>query len=185
MDHMFGIGDPPEPEDDEEDEEDGDADGDGEEFTAPRGSGVTANWGAEPPRVDTQAALDQADAARDAIRKAADEASNRDGDLDAQFQAVLEGGGALWKPPADVPTRTGQPMPTTGVSDDARWPVVFSIVAKAGAGGIGPTAIAEFFARISPGVDVPSRSAITTWVQAEAQIHQPARGLYALRPQEK
>lgn len=183
MDHMFGIGELPEPEDD--DEEDSDEDGDGEDFAAPRGSGVTANWGTEPPRVDTQAALDQADAARDAIRKAADEATSRDDDLDAQFQAVLEGGGALWKPPADVPSRTGQPMPTAGVSDDARWPVVFSIVAKAGTSGISPTAIGEFFAQVSPGVKIPSRSAITTWVQAEPQIHQPATGKYALRPQEK
>ena len=76
-------------------------------------------------------------------------------------------------------------MPTPGVSDDPRWLAVFSIVAKAGPAGIGPTAIGEFFTQISPGVDAPSRSAITTWVQAEPQIHQPARGLYALRPEEK
>lgn len=178
MDHLFGISDPPEPDGDDEDEA-------GEDFTAPRGSGVTANWGTEPPRVDTQAALDQADAARDRLRKEAAEASDRDPDLEQQFQAILEAGGALWKPPADVPTRTGQPVPTPGVVSDARWPVVFSIVAKAGPGGISPTAIRDFFAQVSPGVDAPHRATITTWLKAEPQIHQPADGLYALRPEEK
>lgn len=184
MDHIFGIGDLPERAGDEDGDEDGDGEGT-EDFAAPRGSGVTANWGTEPPRVDTQAALDQADAARDAIRKAADEATSRDDDLDAQFQAVLESGGALWKPPADVPTRTGQPMPTPGISDDARWAAVFSIVAKAGPAGISPTAIREFFTQISPGLEAPHRATITTWVQAEPQIHQPVKGKYALRPEEK
>jgi hypothetical protein len=76
-------------------------------------------------------------------------------------------------------------LPTPGVTGDPRWLAVFSIVAKAGPGGIGPTAIGEFFATISPGIPAPSRSAITSWVQAEPQIHQPTAGKYALRPEEK
>ena len=182
MDHLFGLGDLPAPDVDEEDG--GDGGETAEDFTAPRGSGVTANWGTEPPRVDTQAALDQADAARDRLRKEADEAVSRDVSLDKQFREVLEGGGAIWKAPDDVPTRTGQPMPTPGVTDDARWPVVFSLVAKAGPAGISPTALAEAYQAMNPGVAAPSRSAITEWLKAEPKIHQPARGLYALRPEE-
>jgi hypothetical protein len=151
----------------------------------PRGSGVTAGWGTEPAGTTAQAAIDQAEAARQQLRNAASDASDRDADLDQQFQAILEGGGALYKPPAVEPTAAAHPvMPTPGITDDARWLTVFSIVAKSGPKGIGPTAIGEFFAKVSPGVPVPSRSAITDWFKAEPQIHQPASGKYALRPQE-
>jgi hypothetical protein len=70
-------------------------------------------------------------------------------------------------------------MPTLGVSDDARWPMVFSIVAKAGPGGIGPDAIRDIFRVALPLVQVPSRSAITDWLKAEPQVYKPAHGTYA------
>lgn len=175
-DHLFGMGPAPEPSVYTEAQP---------EPEQPRGTGVTAGWDSAPADKGIAAAIDQADAAVDRLRKAAAEASDRDPGLEAEFQAILEGGGALWKPAADVPSRTGQPVPTPGVVSDARWPAVFSIVAKAGPGGISPTAIREFFTRLSPGIDAPHRATITTWVKAEPQIHQPADGLYALRPQEK
>lgn len=175
VDHLFGLGPAPEP-----------ATAVIEAPERPRGSGVTAGWGVEPAGTTAQAAIDQAEAARQQLRNAADAASTRDADLDQQFQAILEGGGALYKPPAVEPQApVGRPlMPTPGITDDARWLTVFSIVAKSGPGGINPAAIAEFFARISPGALIPSRSALTDWLKAEPQVHQPARGQYALRPQE-
>lgn len=175
-DHLFGLGTAPEP-------------------TAaiavekaperPRGSGVTAGWGIEPAGGDAQAAIDEAEAARQRLHRAMGEATDHDADLDREFQRILEGGGAIWKPPVTGAAADHPVMPTPGITDDGRWLTVFSIVAKAGPGGLGPTAIGEFFARMSPGVDAPSRSAITTWVQAEPQIHQPSTGKYALRPEEK
>jgi hypothetical protein len=176
-DHLFGIGEAPE------------APVDAEPAPTPerpRGSGVTADWGTAAPRVDTQAALDQADAARDALRNAADEATSRDADLDRRFQEILDAGGVTWTKPTSTeqPAEATVPTPTSGVTDDVRWPYVFSLVAKSGPGGINPAAILDFFRITFPAAPAPSRSAITDWLKAEPQIHQPARGQYALRPEE-
>ncbi|MFC1418574.1 hypothetical protein [Streptacidiphilus cavernicola] len=151
----------------------------------PRGSGVTAGWGTEPAGPDAQAAIDEAEATRQRLHKAVGEAADHDADLDRQFQQILEGGGALWKPPTPDAPSDHPVMPTPGIIDDARWLTVFTIVAKAGPAGINPAAIAEFFAAVSPvGTTVPSRSAITDWLKKEPKVHQPSTGRYALRTEE-
>jgi hypothetical protein len=145
---------------------------------------VTADWDTTAPASSVEDAIAAADAIRDRTRNAANEATTHDDDLERQFRAILDGGGALWKPPVDLQPEPAQPTddvpsPTPGVSDDARWPMVFSIVAKAGPSGIGPDAIRDIFRVALPGAQVPSRSAITDWLKAEPRIHKPAHGMYA------
>lgn len=147
---------------------------------APRGRGVTADWGSTPAGGDAQATIDQAEQARRRLRDAMDESSQRDGDLDAQFLDILAGGGVTWKPPAtDTPAGTDR-----GDDGDPRRELVFEIVAKAGSGGIGPSAIQDAIRRLHPAVEVPHAATIGRWLGADPRVHQPKYGRYAVRPTE-
>jgi hypothetical protein len=153
--------------------------------STPRRS-VTADWDSTPPAGSAADAIAAAEETRNRVRGAMNETTSHDADLDRQFREILGEGGALWKPPAHLtpesapaPKQATGPTPTPGVSDDARWPTVFSIVVKAGPSGIGPDAIRELFAVIFPVAPAPSRSAITDWLKAEPQFYKPMRGAYA------
>jgi hypothetical protein len=149
---------------------------------------VTSDWDSPTPapNIDTTVndAINDTDQLLGKIHQAMDEASSQDDELNRKFLEVLGEGGALWKPPADTapqpaPQPNDDPTPTPGIADDARWPTVFSIVAKAGPGGIGPEAIREAFTTLQPDVPPPSRAAITDWLKAEPQVYKPMRGTYA------
>ncbi|MGW7001397.1 hypothetical protein ACWGCW_00870 [Streptomyces sp. NPDC054933] len=172
MDHLFGVGDAPaqvaveqEPAASER----------------PRGSGVTAGWGqGEPVGGDAQAAIDQAEEARRKLRDAMDEASNRDPDLDKQFDDIITGGGIDWAKPA-APTE--QPVLDLGKKkEDPRKQIVVDIVTKAGSTGIGPEAIRDGITRLHPDVDPPHAATIGRWLDADPRIHKPSYGRYAVRP---
>lgn len=138
----------------------------------------TAGWDTEPPATTIQAALDQAQAARDRIRQAADDSVNRDADLDQQFRNVLAG----WDTPAK-PAKPSGPQPTDGITKDTRWPLVFAIVAGSGPQGINPDAICDLFAQAHRDLSAPSRSAVTEWLKKEPKVYQPTgRTNYAIRP---
>lgn len=140
---------------------------------------VTADWDSTPS-ADIGDALAEADAARDKLRQAMAENSHRDPDLEKAFLDIIDGGEVRWQPTAQE-AAPAAPQPTPGVSPDARWPIVFRIVAQAGPAGIGPSAIRDRFAEENPNLQAPHRSAITDWVKAEPQIHQPMAGMYAFR----
>lgn len=175
-DHLFGLG--PAPEADSVYEAPAAVD-----FTKPRGSGVTAGWDTPdvPAGVDAQAAIDEAEAVRRKLHEAMNDAALRDPDLEQQFRDMLAGGGIDWQGPAQPDTPRPVPEPTPGVIDDARWPKVFAIVVEAGPGGISPKDTVAAFQIKHPTLPVPSRSAITDWLQKEPKIEQVARGLYVVK----
>lgn len=159
------------------------------EPTRPARRNVTADWDTTEPTGDTQAVIAAAEQVRNRVRDAANAATSRDDDLDQQFRQILNEGGALWKPPTDTqpPTPTTQqtasgPQPTPGISEDARWPLVFTLVVNAGPAGISPDNVREAFKTTHPDAQPPHRSAITDWLKNEPQVHKPAHGLYAYRP---
>jgi hypothetical protein len=145
-----------------------------------RGTGVTANWGTTPAASpDTQAVLDEADAARRRLHEAMNEAGQRDNSLDEQFRSIVDGGGLGWTPPTTGPA----PSDTEpGKKPDPRRGLVFDIVTKAGPTGIGPEAIREFFARAHPNAEPPHAATIGRWLDADPRIHKPSYGRYAVRP---
>ena len=161
MEHLFGTAPAPVPMPDEE-----------EAAPQPRRRSVTAGWDSEPTVPGAQAAIDQADALRDQVRRAMAESDRHDRDLERRFQEIVEGGGGVWLPRTPGSWPDG-PMPTVGVSSDPRWPTVFRIVVDAGPVGVSPDMIADLFRGALPGAVVPSRSAITDWLKGEPQIHQP------------
>jgi hypothetical protein len=165
-DHLFGAGEPPLPSIAEP------APG---AAAQPAVGGITADWGSTsaPAATDTQALLDQADAAREQLRRDAAAAVNRDPDLDRRFREVIEGAGGIWKPSADQSKPSGLAMPTPGITGDSRWMHVFSIVHRAGRTGVSPDAIIEAFRGVFPAQQAPSRSAVTGWLKQEPQIVQP------------
>jgi hypothetical protein len=169
-DHLFGTGPAPTPEAVQE----------RPAPEAPRGRGVTADWGSSPAGGEAQDAIDQADAARRRLHEAMGEAGRRDEDLDAQFLDILAGGGVTWQPPA------ADDGPAVPQADDAdpRRELVFEIVAKAGAEGIGPEAIRDAIRRLYPGVKVPHAATIGGWLGADPRVHKPRYGRYAVRPTE-
>lgn len=177
-DHLFGLGPAPAPEESVYEPPPR------VDFAKPAGgSGVTAGWDTpdQPAGVDAQAAIDEAEAARRRLREAMNDAAVRDPDLEQQFRDMLTGGGIDWDGPAQpVPVRPAA-EPTGGVIDDARWPKVFAIVAEMGGAGISPKDIGTQFQVKHPTLPLPSRSAITDWLQKETKIEQIARGLYALK----
>lgn len=147
------------------------------ESPAPRGRGITADWGSSPAGGDAQAAIDQAEAARRKLHEAMNETSSRDDDLDAQFLDILAGGGVTWKPPGN------EASAETEASDgDPRRELVYEIVAKAGPNGIGPEAIRDTISRLHPGVEVPHAATIGRWLGADPRVHKPKFGRYAVRP---
>jgi hypothetical protein len=167
-DHLFGLGgahlSPPE-----------------ETPSAPprRSSGVTADWGNTPAGGDAQATIDQAEEARRKLHEAMNDAGQRDEGLDARFLDILAGGGVTWQPPA-----TEQPDPGRDDDGDPRRELVYEIVSKAGAGGIGPTTIQDAIRRLHPDVQVPHAATIGRWLGADPRVHQPKYGRYAVRPTE-
>jgi hypothetical protein len=140
--------------------------------------GVTADWGSAPAGGDTQATIDQAEAARRRLHEAMNETGQRDGDLDAQFLDILAGGGVTWQPPA-VEQPAAEP---TGDDTDPRRGLVFEIVSKAGSEGIGPSTIQDAIRRLHPEVQVPHAATIGRWLGADPRVHQPKYGRYAVRP---
>ena len=171
-DHLFGIGAAPVPVAVEQEQP--------TIVDRPRGSGVTANWGnGEPVGGDAQAVIDQAEEARRRLHEAANEAVNRDPDLDEEFRTLLAGGGIDWVKPA-APT---EPTIDLGKKkEDPRKALVFEIVTKAGTTGIGPEAIRDAITRLHPDVDPPHAATIGRWLDADPRIHKPAYGRYAVRP---
>lgn len=167
-DHLFGTGAAPAP-----------------EQTAPqtppaRTSGVTADWGTTPAGGETQAVIDQADEARRRLHEAMNDAGTRDDDLDAEFRNILAAGGVTWQPPA---TDTTAPA-VQGEDADPRRELVYEIVAKSGADGIGPEAIRDAIRRLYPAVEVPHAATIGRWLGADPRVHKPRFGRYAVRPTE-
>lgn len=146
---------------------------------APRGRGVTADWGTAPAGGEAQAAIDQAEEARRRLREAMNETGPRDGDLDAQFLDILAGGGVTWQPPA-APSAAA---PQDG-DGDPRRELVYEIVAKSGPDGIGPEAIRDAIGRLYPDVEVPHAATIGRWLGADPRVHKPKFGRYAVRPTE-
>lgn len=146
----------------------------------PRGRGITAGWDTAPAGGDAQAAIDQAEEARRKLHEAMGETGKHDGDLDAQFMDILAGGGVTWKPPAEPPA----PEPGKDDDGDPRRELVYEIVSKAGAGGIGPTTIQDAIRRLHPDVQVPHAATIGRWLGADPRVHQPKYGRYAVRPTE-
>lgn len=139
----------------------------------PRGRGVTADWGTSPAGGEAQAAIDEAEEAKRRLHQAMNEASGRDGDLDAQFMDIIAGGGVTWQPPA---------ADSQGEEGDPRRELVFEIVAKSGPDGIGPEAIRDAIRRLHPSVEVPHAATIGRWLGADPRVHKPKFGRYALRP---
>jgi hypothetical protein len=170
-DHLFGIGPAPEPPVEQVAPE------------RPRSTGVTADWGtaAATGSTGTQAALDDADAARRRLQEAVAAAGDHDPDTEEQFRAILAGGGIDWAKPAQT-AEVEQPVRS---GSDPRIGLVLDIVRKAGAKGISPSAAVTVFANTYPGQTAPSRSAVTGWLAADPRIHQPGRGLYAFRTVEE
>lgn len=150
---------------------------------APRGRGVTADWGAPSAGGEAQAAIDQAEEARRKLHEAMNETGRHDGDLDAQFMDILAGGGVTWKPPAAEQAAPPAGEPADG---DPRREMVFGIVEKAGADGIGPEAIREIFDRFfrPHGYETPHAATIGRWLAADPRVHKPGYGRYAVRPDE-
>ncbi|MEU5596842.1 hypothetical protein [Streptomyces sp. NPDC020298] len=145
----------------------------------PRGRGVTADWDTAPAGGDAQEAIDQAEAARRKLHEAMNESGSRDDDLDAQFRNILAAGGVTWKPPAaETPAAMG-PQSEDG---DPRRELVYEIVAKAGADGIGPEAIRDAIGRLYPDVEVPHAATIGRWLSTDPRVHKPRFGRYAVRP---
>lgn len=145
--------------------------------TPRRATGVTADWGTTPAPPSIKNDLDRADEAVRHLHNAMDEASNRDPDLDQEFQALLEAGGMTWKPPAALTQQ-----PAAEEERDPRYPLVYAIVQDSGPAGIGPAAIQEFFARLHPDQKAPNTTVIGRWLKADPRIHQPKYGSYAIRP---
>ncbi|MFC8423963.1 hypothetical protein ACFUN7_24310 [Streptomyces sp. NPDC057236] len=147
-----------------------------------RGRGVTADWGAGPAGGDAQDAIDQAEAARRRLHEAMSDAGDRDEGLDAQFMDILAGGGVTWQPPAEEQPVVGSE--SDGPEGDPRKEMVFGIVEKAGAEGIGPEAIREIFERFFKphGYDTPHAATIGRWLGADPRVHKPGYGRYAVRP---
>jgi hypothetical protein len=170
-DHLFGTGPAPEAGPEPVQEMRG-------PVPPPRSRGVTASWGSEPAGGDAQDAIDQADAARRRLHDAMNETGDRDEDLDAQFRDILAAGGVTWQPPA-----TGLPASADqGEDGDPRRELVYEIVAKAKADGIGPEAIRDAIRRLYPEVEVPHAATIGRWLSADPRVHKPRFGRYAVRP---
>lgn len=140
----------------------------------------TAGWG-KPAAPSTAAddAIADADAKLRRIRGEIDDTTNRDTDLDDQVRGIFEASGFGYTPPdlgaaiADV---------TGGKREDPRRALVFEIVAQSGPDGIGPEAIRDVIARLHPDVEVPHAATIGRWLGADARVHQPKFGRYAVRP---
>ncbi|MGW4222996.1 hypothetical protein ACWEG1_06015 [Streptomyces bauhiniae] len=177
-DHLFGTGPAPAPTVIEP-----------ENFTPapPRGRGVTANWGITPTGGEAQDAIDQADAARKRLHDAMNETSRRDDDLDAQFLDILAGGGVTWQPPTQNTPQAEVPAAGQSEDGDPRREMVFGIVEKAGADGIGPEAIRDIFDRFFKphGYETPHAATIGRWLAADPRVHKPGYGRYAVRPHEE
>jgi hypothetical protein len=140
-----------------------------------RGSGVTANWGQPDSganNTDVQDVIDQADAAKKRLHDAMNDSNTRDPDLDKQFLDIVNGGGAVWQPPAD-PASDGA---------DPRRQIVLDIVTKAGPDGIGPAAIVDAITRLHPDIKPPHADVIARWLNADPRVHKPRTGRYAIRP---
>ncbi|GAA3852274.1 hypothetical protein GCM10023084_03100 [Streptomyces lacrimifluminis] len=147
----------------------------------PRSRGVTADWGTAPAGGDAQAAIDRAEEARRKLHEAMDGASRHDDDLDAQFRNILAAGGVTWQPPTASAPPAAAPLDGDG---DPRRELVYEIVAKSGSDGIGPEAIRDAIGRLYPDVKVPHAATIGRWLGADARVHQPRFGRYAVRPEE-
>jgi hypothetical protein len=142
---------------------------------APRGSGVTADWG--KPAVggnpdEVQALLDQADAAKDRLHDAMNENGTRDDDLNAKFMDIMTAGGAIYQAPAPE-----------AAQEDPRRQIVFDIVIAAGPEGIGRAAIVEIFTRRNPSLTAPNPDVIARWLNAHPRAYKPKTGRYAIRPE--
>ncbi|MDX2550145.1 hypothetical protein [Streptomyces stelliscabiei] len=148
--------------------------------TAPRPRGVTADWGSAPAGGEAQATIDKAEEARRKLREAMNDAGSRDGDLDAKFMDIIAGGGVTWQPPTEQPSPVAAPTE----DGDPRKEMVFGIVEKAGADGIGPEAIREIFDRFfrPHGYETPHAATIGRWLGADPRVHKPGYGRYAVRP---
>ncbi|MEW1867024.1 hypothetical protein AB0420_02300 [Streptomyces caelestis] len=139
----------------------------------------TADWDTPeqpaPPAAAAEgdAAIADADATMRRIRGEIDETTERDPDLDAQWQQLVAN--SLGYTPPDLDDDQ-QP------SSDPRYPIVFEIVLKSGPAGIGPEAIRDAITRLHPDVEVPHAATIGRWLGADPRVHRPSYGRYAVRP---
>ncbi|MER5675788.1 hypothetical protein ABT081_02470 [Streptomyces sp. NPDC002238] len=143
----------------------------------------TAGWGKPtatptPPTAGPDPIAD-ADAAVDRIRDSIDETTRRDPDLEAQARAIFEAGGLAWTPP---PNPLPDSAAATGKREDPRKAIVYDIVLRSGPDGTGPEAIRDIFRRLHPHLDPPHAATIGRWLDADARIHRPSYGRYAVRP---
>lgn len=168
--------------------------------TAPErgiGQGVTSSWTTDPaPKAepgrdlvggDARAPLNDAAAASDKLRAAMDDATIRDPDLDAQFRDTLRGGGIDWERGPSTAPPAADVSPAGAKDDDPRKEMIFSIVQKAGADGIGPEAIRDIFVQVfgAHGYNAPHAATIGRWLSADPRVHKPGGyGRYAVRPEQ-
>ncbi|MFC8008699.1 hypothetical protein [Streptomyces cinereoruber] len=142
------------------------------------GRGITADWDTTPA-AGVADILAAADAAKKRLQDTVHEATNRDGDLDQQFQDIVKQSGLTWQAPANPLTND---TPDTKGSSDPRYQHVYRIVEGAGPTGIGPAAIIETFARLHPTEKPLNPTVVGRWLKDDKRIHQPKFGRYAILP---
>lgn len=139
----------------------------------------TAGW--DTPAAPSTAgddAIADADATLRRIRGEIDDAKNRDPDLDDEVRAIFAASGFGYTPP-DLGAAIEDAQ--NGKREDPRKQLVYDIVLKSGPNGIGPEAIRDVIARQHPDVEVPHAATIGRWLGADARVHQPKFGRYAVR----
>ncbi|MFE9810689.1 hypothetical protein [Streptomyces sp. NPDC005548] len=143
----------------------------------------TADWGkpAAQSGAAADAAIADADAAMRRINDQIGEAATRGSDpgLDDEVRAIFAASGFGYTPP-DLGAAIEDAQ--NGKREDPRKQLVYDIVLKAGPNGIGPEAIRDVIARQHPDVEVPHAATIGRWLGADARVHQPKFGRYAVRP---
>ncbi|RLL70310.1 hypothetical protein D7M15_09150 [Streptomyces sp. Z26] len=113
------------------------------------------------------------------INASIEDASRRDPDLEAQARAIFDAGFG----DGDEDGALGDAIDTARTRpEDPRKALVREVVAQAGPEGIGPEAIRDVLSRTRPDVDLPSPETIGRWLAADADVHRPRHGRYALRP---